>query len=172
MSKSIGNSIGIDESPGVIFTKVLNVPDSAMRNYAELVTRWPQAKIDDLLGQVERGAIEMRTFKQQLAREIVSIFHGDAAADQAAEDARRMHEGEAPSDTPTFTLTTAMNIVDLLSEAGLVQSKGEARRLIQQSGVRVNGETVGTVDETLAPTTAANAVIQVGKRKFLRIVVR
>ncbi len=171
MSKSIGNSIGIDESPGVIFTKVLNVPDSAMRNYAELVTRWPQAKIDDLLGQVERGAIEMRTFKQQLAREIVSIFHGDAAADQAAEDARRMHEGEAPSDTPTFTLTAPMNIVDLLSEAGLVQSKGEARRLIQQSGVRVNGETVGTVEEILVPTTAANAVIQVGKRKFLRIIV-
>ncbi|MCB0061392.1 MAG: tyrosine--tRNA ligase [Caldilineaceae bacterium] len=170
MSKSTGNYIGIDESPGVIFTKVLNVPDSAMRNYAELATRWHQEKIDDLLGQVEAGTLEMRDFKQQLAWEIVSIFHGDAAADQAAQDARRMHEGEAPSDTPTFTLTTAMGMIDILHEAGLVSSKGEARRLIQQKGVRVNGETVETIDETLNPNTAADAVIQVGKRKFLRIV--
>ncbi|MEZ4613980.1 MAG: tyrosine--tRNA ligase [Caldilineaceae bacterium] len=170
MSKSTGNYIGIDESPGVIFTKVLNVPDSAMRNYAELVTRWPQGKIDDLLGQVEAGALDMREFKQQLAWEIVSIFHGDEAANQAAEDARRMHEGEAPSDTPTFALTSPMSVVDILSAAGLVKSKGEARRLIQQNGVRVNGETVETTEAILAPATAANAVIQAGKRKFLRIV--
>ncbi len=171
MSKSTGNYIGIDESPGVIFTKVLNVPDSAMRNYAELVTRWPQAKIDELLGQVEAGTLGMRDFKQQLAAEIVSIFHGESAAEQAAADAQRMHEGEAPSDTPTFTLTAPMSIIDILSEAGLVKSKGEARRLIQQNGVRVNGETVGTVDEILSPADAADAVIQAGKRKFLRIVV-
>ncbi len=171
MSKSTGNYIGIDESPGVIFTKVLNVPDSAMRNYAELVTRWPQTKIDELLGQVESGNIEMRDFKQQLAHEIVSIFHGEAAAEQAAADAQRMHEGEAPSDTPTFTLSAPMSIIDILNEAGLVKSKGEARRLIQQNGVRVNGETVGTVDEVLSLVDAAGAVIQAGKRKFLRITV-
>jgi len=167
MSKSTGNYIGIDESPGVIFTKVLNVPDSAMRAYAELVTRWPQAQIDELLGEVDRGTLAMRDFKQQLAREIVSIFHGDAAADQAAKDAQRMHEGEAPSDTPTFTLHAPKSVIDILHEAGLVKSKGEARRLIQQNGVRVNGETVGTVEETVAPM---DAVIQAGKRKFLRIV--
>ncbi|MCB0108736.1 MAG: tyrosine--tRNA ligase [Caldilineaceae bacterium] len=171
MSKSTGNYIGIDESPGVIFTKVLNVPDSAMRNYAELVTRWPQAKIDDLFAQVDSGAIDMRSLKQELAWEIVSIFHGDDAANQAADDARRMHEGEAPSDTPTFTLSAPMSVVDILSEANLVKSKGEARRLIQQNGVRVNGETVSTTDETLSPENAADAVIQAGKRKFLRIVV-
>ena len=169
MSKSLGNYIGINESPGVIFTKVLNVPDSAMRNYAELVTRWRQEKIDELFAQVTSGALEMREFKQQLAWEIVSIFHGDEAANQATQDARRMFEGEAPSDTPTFTLTAAMNIVDLLQAAGLVQSKGEARRLVSQSGVRINGETVATSDELLTPATAQGAVIQVGKRKFLRI---
>ncbi|HRW06142.1 MAG TPA: tyrosine--tRNA ligase [Caldilineaceae bacterium] len=171
MSKSTGNYIGIDESPGVIFTKVLNVPDSAMRNYAELVTRWPQAKIDDLFAQVDSGAIDMRSLKQELAWEIVSIFHGDDAANQAADDARRMHEGEAPSDTPTFTLSAPMSVVDILSEANLVKSKGEARRLIQQNGVRVNGETVSAMDKTLSPENAADAVIQAGKRKFLRIVV-
>ncbi|MCB0106053.1 MAG: hypothetical protein KDE53_09085, partial [Caldilineaceae bacterium] len=152
-----------------IFTKVLNVPDSAMRNYAELVTRWPQAKIDELFAQIERDEIDMRSFKQQLAWEIVSIFHGDEDADRAAEDARRMHEGEAPSDTPIFSLSSSMGIIDILSEAKLVASKGEARRLIQQSGVRVNGETVTTIEQALSPDTDNGAVIQVGKRKFLRI---
>ena len=168
MSKSTGNYIGIDESPGVIFTKLLNVPDSAMRNYAELATRWPQAKIDDLLEQVENSTLTMRDFKQQLAWEIVSIFHGDDAANQAVDDARRMHEGEAPSDTPTFTLGATMSLVDILNEAGIVKSKSEARRLIQQNGVRINGETVSSTDEMIVPNV--ESIIQAGKRKFLRVV--
>ena len=77
MSKSTGNYIGIDEPPGVIFTKVLNVPDTAMRNYAELVTRWDQQEIDDLFAEIDAGNLSMRDFKQKLAWEIVSIFHGD-----------------------------------------------------------------------------------------------
>jgi len=169
MSKSTGNYIGIDESPGVIFTKVLNVPDSAMRNYAELVTRWSQNQIDELFAKVESNTIAMRELKQQLAWEIVSIFHGDAAANQAADDARRMHEGEAPSDTPLFVLSETMGIIDLLNEAGLVKSKGEARRLIQQNGVRIDGDTVSGIEQTVSPESNAGAIIQVGKRKFLRI---
>lgn len=169
MSKSTGNYIGIDESPGVIFTKVLNVPDSAMRNYAELVTRWPQAKIDQFFADIEASTIDMRAFKHQLAWEIVSIFHGDSAANQAADDARRMHEGEAPSDTPIFVLSETMGIIDILNEAGIVKSKGEARRLIQQNGVRINGETVSDIEQTLSPQNSSGTVIQVGKRKFLRI---
>ncbi len=169
MSKSTGNYIGIDESPGVIFTKVLNVPDSAMRNYAELATRWHQAKIDDLFAQIEAGTLGMRDFKQQLAWEIVSIFHGDAEADQAARDAQRMHEGEAPSNTPTHTISAATGIIDILHAAGLVKSKGEARRLIQQKGVRVDGETVATIDATVTPHATNETIIQVGKRKFLKI---
>lgn len=171
MSKSTGNYIGIDESPGVIYTKVLNVPDSAMRNYAELATRWHQEKIDDLFAQIEAGSLPMQAFKQQLAWEIVSIFHGDDAADQAAQDARKMHEGEAPSDTPTFTVSAPMGIIDILHETGLVKSKGEARRMIQQKGVRMNGDTIEAIDLTIEPTTIGDTVLQVGKRKFLRLVV-
>lgn len=170
MSKSTGNYIGIDESPGVIFTKVLNVPDSAMRNYAELATRWRQEKIDDLFTQIDAGTLSMRDFKQQLAWEIVSIFHGDEAADQASQDARRMHEGEAPSDTPVFTLLEPKGIIDILSEAALVKSKGEARRMIQQKGVRLDGETVESIDMTINPATTAEMIVQVGKRKFLRVI--
>ena len=168
MSKSTGNYIGIDEPPGVIFTKVLNLPDTVMHNYANLVTRWDQGEIDALFAAVAAGELEMRELKRRLAWEIVSIFQGDDAADQAAEDARRMFEGAAPSDAPVFSLAAPMNILDLLLESGVVKSKGEARRLVEQSGVRLNGVIVDSKELMLEPV-AGERVLQAGKRKFLRI---
>lgn len=169
MSKSLGNSICIDEPPGVIFTKVLNLPDNVMRNYAELVTRWEQPDIDALFAQATAGQLELRELKHKLAWEIVSIFQGDAAADQAAEDARRMFEGQAPSDAPVLTLAAPANILDVLLEGGVVKSKGEARRLVEQSGVRLDGVIVESKELMLEPS-AGEQVIQAGKRKFLRVV--
>ena len=170
MSKSSGNYIGIDEPPGVIFTKVLNLPDTVMRNYATLVTRWSQAEIDARFAEVASGQLDLRELKHRLAWEIVSIFQGDDAANQAAEDARRMFEGAAPSDAPVFSLAAPMNILDLLHESGLVASKGEARRLVQQGGVRVDGETIQVIDYTITPAEGRETVVQAGKRKFLRVV--
>jgi tyrosyl-tRNA synthetase len=170
MSKSAGNAIGIDESPGVIFTKVLNLPDTVMPNYAKLVTRWSQDEIDALFGEVTDGTLELREFKHKLAWEIVSIFHGDAAADQAAQDARRMHEGQAPSDAQTVVLTAPRSILDVLWECGLVGSKSDARRLVQQGGVRVDGVTITANEHQVAPVTGREVIIQAGKRKFLRVV--
>ena len=112
----------------------------------------------------------MRTFKQQLAWEIVSIFHGDKSANQAREDARRMYKGEAPSDTPTYPLTETKGIIEILYDAQFVKSKGEARRLIQQKGVRIDGEVVGAIDQTVKPPLESEIVIQMGKRKFLRVI--
>jgi tyrosyl-tRNA synthetase len=168
MSKSTGNSIGIDESPGVMFTKVLNVPDSAMRNYAELITRWSPEEIGRMFADIESGALSMREFKHNLGREIVSIYHGEEAAEQAAADAAAMHSGEAPSDAPTFTLRAPSSIIDILFDAGVVKSKSEGRRLVQQGGVRLNGSTVNQVDAPVQPN--GEQVIQVGKQRFLRVV--
>lgn len=169
MSKSTGNYIGINEAPGVIFTKVLNVPDTAMRNYAELVTRWTPETINSRLAEVESDTVPMRDFKQQLAWEIVSIFHGDDAANQAATDARKMHEGKAPSSAPVFHLTGELALVELLQQAGLVQSKSEGRRLIQQNGVRLNGELVTDVDAIIQPTHQGQT-LRAGKRTYLRLI--
>jgi tyrosyl-tRNA synthetase len=169
MSKSTGNYIGINETPGVIFTKVLNVPDTAMRNYAELVTRWTAETINTHLAQVESGALSMREFKHELAWEIVSIFHGDDAANQAAADARKMHEGEAPSDAPVFHLTGEVPLVELLQQAGLVQSKSEGRRLIQQNGVRLNGDIVTDVDAVIQPAAHQGQTLRAGKRNYVRL---
>ena len=169
MSKSIGNSIGIDEPPGVIFTKVLNIPDTAVRNYAELITRWTQQQIDEMVADVEVGALGMRELKQRLAWEIVAIFHGDAAAENAAKDASNMHKGQAPSDAPILRISDPINIVDLLNEAGLVASKSEGRRLVEQGGVRVDGVQIATVDWILEPVAGRDRVVQAGKRRFLRV---
>ena len=172
MSKSMGNYIGINEAPEVIFTKVLNVPDAAMRNYAELLTRWSQTEINAMFDRIANGEMEMRAFKHKLAGEIVSIFHGDEAATQAAADARSMFEGEAPSDSPTVILAagTQKPMIDLLYEAEIVKSKGEGRRLIQQGGVRVDSETVTDIEQLITAASDAEQIIQVGKRKFLRVV--
>ena len=169
MSKSLGNYIGISEAPGIIFTKVLNVPDSVIRTYADLATRWSVASINQHFDAISAGKLSMRDFKQKLAWEIVSIFHGDAAANSAASDAARMHQGEAPSDAPAFRLTRAISIVDLLVAGEMVQSKSEGRRLVEQGGVRVDGEVVNTIDQVVEPTPGRERTLQVGKRKFLRL---
>ncbi len=168
MSKSTGNYIGINEPPGVIFTKVLNLPDDVVRSYAELATRWEQEAIDADMTAVEAGQLAMRDLKHKMAREIVSIFYGDVQAEGAALDARAMHEGSAPSDAPSARVDAPTLLVDLLLGAQLVKSKGEARRLIEQAGVRLDGETVGAVDALVSPS-AREQVVQVGKRKFLRV---
>ncbi len=170
MSKSTGNYIGIDEPPGVIFTKVLNVPDKAMRSYAELVTRWPVSRIETMFQEVEVGSLDMRELKHQLAWEIVSIYHGDDAADRAAQDAANMHQGEAPSDAPAFVLSEAAPIIDLLVASDMVKSKSDARRLIQQGGVRLDGAPVEDIDLLVEPPSNGERVLQVGKRRFVRLI--
>ena len=170
MSKSTGNHIGIDEPPAVIFTKVVNLPDHTFRNFAELVTRWNQEEIDRMVEQMEAGEMEPQAAKRALAQEIVGIFHGEDKAMQAAVDAVRMHEGAAPSDAPQFSLSQEMNLLDLMSASGMVRTKGEARRLIQQGGVRLNGEAVADGVQTSVAPNGGESVIQVGKKRFLRVV--
>jgi tyrosyl-tRNA synthetase len=169
MSKSMGNFIGINEAPGIIFTKVLNVPDSAVRTYAELATRWSVAAISDLFAQTETGALSMRDLKHKLAWEIVSIFHGDEPANKAADDAARMHQGEAPSDARAFRVSSPINIIDLLVAGELVNSRSEGRRLVEQGGIRIDGDAISTIDTLVAPTPGRERTLQAGKRKFLRL---
>jgi tyrosyl-tRNA synthetase len=186
MSKSAGNYIGIDEPPGVIFTKVLNLPDNVMRNYAQLVTRWPQRRSTPSLPRSQTGQLEVRGLKHKLAWEIVSIFQGDAAADQAERDAAAMHGGQAPSDAPVLALAGPMNILDVLLEGGVVKSKGEAQggsvvaprampppcaRVIQgKACASLRRRRSPPMSSWSQPKTGREVVIQAGKRKFLRIV--
>lgn len=169
MSKSMGNYIGIDEPPEDKYGKTMSIPDSAMRNWFELLTRWTPEQINELLGAVERGEVHPMEAKKKLAWEIVSIFDGDEAADIAAAHFERVHQQrQLPEEVPVRVLGAPVNIVDLVYSAGFARSKSDARRLVQQGAVRLDGVTVVEI-ETEVPA-AGEHILQVGKRHFLRLV--
>ncbi|HUV90696.1 MAG TPA: tyrosine--tRNA ligase [Anaerolineae bacterium] len=168
MSKSTGNYVGIDEPPEIKYGKTMSIPDSAMRNWFELVTRWRPAQINELLGAVERGEVHPMEAKKRLAWEIVSMFDGDEAADRAAAHFERVHQQrELPEEMPTHALAGPARVVDVIFAAGFARSKSDARRLVQQGAVRLDGQPVNNVEAEIEPGT--ERVLQVGKRHFLRL---
>ena len=168
MSKSTGNHIGIAEPPETMFGKVMSIPDSAMRNYADLLTRWSPDEIRELFAAVESGELHPRDLKMRLAFEIVDIFQGRAAAEAAQAHFRTVfQQRDLPSDMPELRLDSAISLVDLLTGQQLAPSKSEARRLVAQGGIKLDGERVDDFNLLLEPGT--ERVLQVGRRKFLRL---
>jgi len=169
MSKSTGNYIGIDEPPEDKYGKTMSIPDSAMRNWFELVTRWTPGQIDVLLEAVERGEIHPMEAKKKLAWEIVSIFDGDEAAGKAAARFARVHQQrQLPQEMPTHMLAGPTNVVEIIHAAGFTPSKSQARRLVQQGAVKLDGERVTGIETEI--TVEGEKILQVGKRRFLRLV--
>jgi tyrosyl-tRNA synthetase len=169
MSKSTGNYVGIDELPEDKYGKTMSIPDSAMRNWFELATRWTPEQINELLVAVERGEVHPMEAKKKLAWEIVSIFDGDEAADKAAAHFARVHQQrQLPQEMPTYALSSPTNVVDIIHGAGFTRSKSEARRLVQQGAVKLDGERVDSIEAEIE--AQGERVLQVGKRRFLRLV--
>lgn len=167
MSKSIGNYIGITEPPEVMYGKIMSLPDEAMHNYFTLVTRWSPAEIARMEAEIADGTLHPMEAKKRLAWEIVDIFWGSAAADEAAAHFARVHQQrELPEDMPEHTLTAPVKLVDLLCTLGLASSKSNARRLIQQGGVRLDDERIDDIEALVNP---GEHVLQVGKRNFVRL---
>jgi len=168
MSKSRGNYIAIADEPKEKYGKLMSLPDQAMGSYVDLLTRWPLDEKLDFGRELDDGTIHPMEAKQKLAWEIVASFDGDEAADAAAVHFARVHQlGQLPEEMPEFAFSASMTIVDLLDEAGLCKSKSEARRVIQQGGVKLDGASVTEIDTVVAP---GEAILQVGKRRFLRLV--
>jgi tyrosyl-tRNA synthetase len=168
MGKSKGNYVGLTEPPEDKYGKTMSIPDSAMRNWFELVTRWAPEQINELLARVERAEAHPMEAKKQLAWEIVSIFDGENAAGRAAAHFERVHqERQLPEDMPTRVLTGPTNIVDIICDAGFAPSKSQARRLVQQGAVKLNGERLTSIEADIEVTE--QAVLQVGKRRFLTL---
>ena len=173
MSKSLGNTIGITEAPGEIFGKLMSISDDLMWRYIELLSFALPQEAAARKKAVEQGG-NPRDVKFDLAREIVERFHGRDAARQAAEGFNaRFRDHAAPSDVPEVTLRTpggaGMAIAQVLKQAGLASSASEALRLIEQGGVKIDGEKVSDKAQKLA--SGAQVVIQVGKRKFARVTI-
>jgi tyrosyl-tRNA synthetase len=146
----------------------MSIPDGAMRNYADLVTRWSPAQIAKNFALFEAGAIHPRDLKMRLAAEIVAIFHGPEAAHYAEEYFRTVfQERDLPPDMPEIRLMEPTGLSEVVLDAGLVTSKNEFRRLVQQGGVRLDGTKVEDPNRIL--DAVGVHVIQIGRRKFLRV---
>ncbi|MFL6375205.1 MAG: tyrosine--tRNA ligase [Pyrinomonadaceae bacterium] len=169
MSKSYGNYIGIDEPPAEMFGKVMSISDDLMWRWYELLTDLGPSEISNLRSQIDAGE-NPRNIKVALAKLIIKDFHSQSAAD-AAEDEfnRRFVQKEVPDDIEEHVLTAGThNLAQLLADTGLAASKSEARRLIEQGGVKVNGEKATAANADIEITTEP-VLLQVGKRKFLKV---
>jgi tyrosyl-tRNA synthetase len=166
MSKSLGNHIPLLSSPEDMYGKVMSVPDKAMSQYFRLVTRWTPSQINQLERDMAEGRLHPRDVKMRLAREIVSIFQSEEAASLAEEAFVRVFQhGDMPEEMPEYQLKPDQTVLEVMMEGKLVASKNEGRRMIEQKGVRLDGQTL--IDSNL--TFPHPGVLQVGKRRFLRV---
>ncbi|TWC33162.1 tyrosyl-tRNA synthetase [Pseudomonas sp. SJZ079] len=168
MSKSLGNYVGIQEAPGVMYGKLVSIPDALMWRYFELLSFRSMGEINQFRLDVEQGA-NPRDIKIKLAEELVARFHGEEAAAGAHRSAgNRMKDGELPDDLPEIELLAAedMPISALLNKAGLVKNAAMARDLLGAGSVRVDGE---VVDRSYIYKVGSVHVCQAGKKAFARI---
>ena len=177
MSKSYGNYVGLTDEPADMFGKLMSIPDELMVKYYRLASTVDVAEVDEIERALADGSLHPNKAKRALARNIVELYH-DAAAAEAAEATfdRMFKEHAAPDVVPEFHADLTPNdeglvyLAKLLHEAGLASGTGEARRLIDGGGVKVNGEPVPAKSYNVDPSLLAGATIQVGKRKFVKLV--
>lgn len=169
MGKTFNNTVDITLSPFDMLGKIMSMSDEVLPLYFEVLTDMPLAELAEIRTGLAGGTANPRDLKMRLARDIVSQFHSPADAATAEESfIRQFVQRELPTDIPEYTLAAPSGIIDLLVAAGMATSKGEARRLIDGGGVRVDGERVEGYSLSLAP--GAGVVVQVGRRKFVRVV--
>jgi len=166
MSKSTGNIVPINSGADDMYGKLMSIPDAAMGKYMRLATRWNPHEIEVFEKELDAGMIHPRDAKMRLAFEIVSIFYGNADAEKA-QDAfvKTFQQKEVPDEMLEFALQPGQTVLDVILAAKLASSKSDARRLIDQKGVRLDGNVLERGD-ALFPHPG---VLQVGKRRFLRV---
>lgn len=171
MSKSLDNHIGISENPAQMYGKVLSTPDSVMMQYFVLTTDLPAEELKSIEADLRNPDINPRDIKRRLARAIVTTYHSEKDAVVAEREFDRIFiRKEAPTKVPEQTLTLkdgSITIVQLLSKTRLASSNGEARRLVNQGGVSIDGQKISDPNDVVTP--GDGIMVKVGKRKFLRV---
>lgn len=168
MSKSFNNTVDLTTPPNDAYGRIMAMSDDMILTFFENVTDVSMSELVEMQAALGQGA-NPRDLKMRLAREIITQFHdADAARAAEADFITRFQKREVPDQMPEYQLSTPTTIVDLLADAGLVSSKSEARRLIDGGGVRLDGEKVEAQDTRIEPGNAR--IVQVGKRKFVRVV--
>ncbi|MCD6350586.1 MAG: tyrosine--tRNA ligase [Armatimonadetes bacterium] len=176
MSKSLGNYVGITDEPKDMFGKLMSIPDSLLGQYLRLVLELPEEEVRAVEAAMEAGEKNPRDVKMDLAHQVVAEYHGEEAAQAAEEEFRRVFsQRQLPSEMPEVVLGAedlehgAIWIVRLVTKAGFASSNSEARRLVQQGGVRINDEPI--TDDKAQVTPKTGDILRVGRRRFARLVV-
>jgi tyrosyl-tRNA synthetase len=169
MSKSLGNHIPLRSTPEDMYGKVMSVPDTAMGAYFRLVTRWTPEQISELEKGLADGSVHPRDAKMRLAREIIAIYHGDENVEAAEGAFKKVFQQKGlPDEIETISLIGEMSLIDVIMDNKLASSRSDARRLIQQRGVRLNDVILEDVRMMISAET--EGVLRVGKRRFLRLI--
>lgn len=177
MSKSLGNYIGITEPPNEMYGKLMSISDDAMGQYYRLLLDKTTDQEAQLLAAIAAGDLHPKQAKSDMAIQVVAFYHGSQAAAAAAEEFERVFaDKQLPSDLPEVTVSVesvqeqgGIGVIDLVMQAEFASSRGEARRLVRQGGVRLDGQAI--TDETARIPLRGGEVLQVGKRRVAKIVV-
>ena len=165
MSKSLGNHIPITSSANDMYGKLMSIPDSSMPIYFRLVTRWTPEYIEKIEHEIEDGVLHPRDAKMLLASEVTSAFYSETDAEQAQQDfINTFQKNQVPDDLSVYILDNDKSCLHVLVNANLVKSRSQARNLIDQGAVRLDGDVISSWNVDLNP-----GVLQVGKRKFIRL---
>lgn len=172
MSKSLGNYIGVTESPDEMFGKTMSVPDEIMEEWFTLLTTIP---VDEISTLCDGNQTHPREAKDLLARKIVERFHDHTAAQRASDEFRaRFSEGHLPSDLQTNAVSQSpIGIIQLMREVGFAASNGEARRLITQNAVSINGSTITDLNQSIdvnSESEHGKCILKVGKRRICQLI--
>ena len=178
MSKSLDNCIGIAESPAEQFGKVMSLPDELMGRYFTLTTGWHPDRVGEVTGGLADGSLAPVDAKRLLARTVVDLYHGDGAGTAAEAEFDKVFKAHAaPTDIPDHVLDASeardgrIALANVLRQAGLAASNKEARRLITQGGVRRDGAVETDPETTLTPAELDGATLQVGRRRWVHILI-
>jgi tyrosyl-tRNA synthetase len=169
MSKSLDNYIAFNDTPEDMYGKTLSIPDGLIVHWFRLVTDTPGTRIEEVVSGMQRGD-NPRDYKRELARTIVAAYYSDDDARKAEEHFDRVIKNKmAPEEVDVFQVPADNDtlLLDVLVEAGLVQSKGEGRRLMQQSAVSIGDQ---RITDPQFPVPADECIVKVGKRRFIKIV--
>jgi tyrosyl-tRNA synthetase len=168
MSKSLGNHIGLTDAPNDMFGKTMRIPDAMIPRYAKLAAWWPAAEAERVQRELAGGTLAAMDEKKRIAQDIVRLYHGEDAA-RGARDwfERTIQRGEIPAQMPELSRGDREKVVDLIVAAGFAESKRAAQRLIAEGAVKIDGAPMA--DPGARWTAPAAAVLQVGSRKFVRI---
>ena len=173
MSKSYDNYIGIDDTPQDMYGKTLSIPDNLIYTYFELVTDASIEELAEIKKQLQDSSVNPRDLKRKLARKIVEMYHSAEAAQNAEIEFDKIFVKKGiPDEIPEQEFSFSekdLTIIDLIMEVGFAPSRGEARRLVQQGGVSIDGEKVKDFKTVLKPEK--NFILKVGKRKFMKVII-